>query len=264
MKYLLGVFAVGSLNANSAPSQAPCAKPPAGTETRFFIEPVTVASRDTVISARLCVVPGAKGLGSYMATLTYASSRFNVVSVETTGGMQAANSRTPGVIRIAGASANGFSAGPLATIRFSRRGSSMAVPVTLSVTEASTVTGASLAGETIAVGWPAGVIAPVQRPSIDSISPRSGEVGPDRVTDIIIYGKGFAPSGNTVVFAGADVTGLLSEQNGTILRFGAPSHVPGRNGAGTRRIESGSVEVRVKHRGGTSNAVTFIVKEDDR
>jgi hypothetical protein len=264
MKYFLPLIAALWSGGSIATAQAPCANPPAGSGPRFFIEPTPATASDTVVATRLCLVPGRKGLGSYMATIGYDSTRTTAVRVETTGGMQAANARAPGIIRIAGASPGGFSGGVLATIRFSRRGARAIGPVSLVVTEASTPAGASVTSEIVSVGWPAAVAAVLRRPGIDSISPRSGEVDSDRVTDIVLYGKGFAPSANIVMFAGAEVTGLLSERNGTVLRFAAPTKVPAKNGVAAHRIEGGRVEVRVRHAGGTSNAVTFTVKDDDR
>jgi hypothetical protein len=99
-------------------------------------------------------------------------------------------------------------------------------------------------------------------PVIDSISPRSGEVSAERVTDIALYGHGFAPSGNVVVFDGAEVAGLLSEAGGTVLRFAAPTRIPSNRGGTSRRVSPGSMDIRVRTPGGVSNAVTFVVKAE--
>ena len=120
-------------------------------------------------------------------------------------------------------------------------------------------------GETRVQGWPANAKAgQAERPTVDSISPRSAEVGHERVTDLVLYGRRFAPAGNTVVFDGVEVTGLLSEARGTIVRFAAPTWIPARGNAPARQVQAGRVEVRLKHPGGTSNAVTFTVREGDR
>jgi hypothetical protein len=89
-------------------------------------------------------------------------------------------------------------------------------------------------------------------PVVDSISPRTGELDSDRVTDIIIYGKGFAARGNLVLFGNATIPGLMSEAGGTVIRFSAPSI----------RVTERVMAVRVQHDGMQSNAVFFTVKSD--
>jgi hypothetical protein len=97
-----------------------------------------------------------------------------------------------------------------------------------------------------------GIVATLAPPVIDSISPRSGEVENERVTDIAIYGRGFAPRGNVVLFGTAEIPGLMSEAGGTMIRFSAPSV----------RIAGKRVAIRVKHDGMESNAATFSVRDD--
>ena len=243
-----------------AAAQTPCGKPPTAGGTQFYMEVAAPAPRDTALVARLCLVAGARGLGSYMATVSYDSSTMRVSRVETPGGMQVANARVRGRIRIAGASPNGFANGPLAVLTFSRGTAATLGPLQLTVDEASAPSGASLANETRATGWPAAPLA--AKPVIDSITPRTGEISAERVTDLVVHGRGFAPSGNTVIFAGVEVHGLLSDRNGTLIRFAAPVSAPARGSTPGRRIEPGRVEVRVRHGGGTSNAAVFLVRDD--
>lgn len=241
-----------------------CAKRVAATETRFFIEPVATGARDTVVVARVCLAASARGIGSYMATITYDSTRMRVMRVDVSGGMQVANSRVAGTVRLAGASPGGFSSGQLASVVFKPARSKALGRIALVVSEASTPGGASLMGETRARGWPADEKADqAARPTIDSISPRAAEVGHERVTDLVLYGRRFAPGGNTVVFDGVEVTGLLSEAQGTIVRFAAPTWIPARDNAPARQVRAGRVQVRLKHPGGTSNAVAFTVRDGD-
>lgn len=89
-------------------------------------------------------------------------------------------------------------------------------------------------------------------PVVDSIAPRTGELESERVTDITIYGRGFAARGNLVLFGSASIPGLMSEAGGTVIRFSAPSV----------RVTERTVAVRVQHDGMQSNAVVFTVKGD--
>ncbi|MEO5568627.1 MAG: cohesin domain-containing protein [Gemmatimonadaceae bacterium] len=254
---LLAAPAVGGAQA--------CPKKVAKSETRFFIAPVASGPRDTVVVARVCLTASAKGIGSYMATITYDSTRLRVVRVDVSGGMQVANSRVAGTIRLAGASPGGFSSGQLVSVRFKPARSRTLGRIALVVSEASTPGGASLMGETRGQGWPADAKADqAAGPSVDSISPRAAEVGHERVTDLVLYGRRFAPAGNTVVFDGVEVTGLLSEAQGTIVRFAAPTWIPARGSSPAHQVKAGRVQVRLKHPGGTSNAVVFTVRDGDR
>lgn len=265
MKLTIMVLTIGALMLPTpGNAQAPCAPSRTARGARFHVEVAPAGPRDTVMVARLCLAPGTQGVGSYMAVITYDSTRVRAARVDAGGGMQVANARVAGTIRIAGASPGGFAVGQLASMIFRRVGSRPLDRLTLTVTEVSTPGGASVLGETVVEGWPAK--APrqsvTQPPAIDSISPRAAVVGAERVTDLVLYGKGFAASGNTVLFDGAPVSGLLSESGGTILRFTAPTFIPARGGVSGHRVSAGRVLVRVKHAGGTSNAVAFTVRED--
>lgn len=91
-------------------------------------------------------------------------------------------------------------------------------------------------------------------PAIDSISPRTGALDNERVTDVILYGRDFAPRGNLVRFGDREIPGLMSEKSGTVIRFPAP----------VLRVHEGRVPVRVVREGVPSNAVSFLVKGDKR
>jgi hypothetical protein len=266
MKLIIPMSMFGALMLPMTGSaQAPCAPNRTVRATRFHVEVMPAGPRDTVTIARLCLTPDAKGVGSYMAVISYDSTRVRAARVDAAGGMQVANARVPGTIRIAGASPGGFAAGPLASMVFKPVGSRPLDKLALTVTEVTTPAGGSVLGEAVVDGWPAK--APrqsvTQPPKIDSISPRTAVVGAERVTDLVLYGRGFAASGNTVLFDGAPVTGLLSESGGTVLRFTAPTFIPGRGTESGHRVSAGRVLVRVRHAGGTSNAVAFIVREDE-
>jgi hypothetical protein len=255
MRVALGVALLTAMFTPRALAQTPCAKAAAPTTTAFYIESAENGPRDSVVVARLCL-SSRRQLGSYTAVLTYDTTRLRIANVRTTGGMQVSNAVVAGVIRLAGASPSGFANGVLASIAFRPlRGRGLG-RVTVSIPEANTTSGSSLLREVRVTGWPT-TNTPVARPVIDSIRPRSAEVSQARVTDVVLYGKGFAEAENTVTFGGAEVTGLVSERGGTIIRFLAPTEVPARGSSPSHRITEGRIEVRVRHAGGSSNAVIF-------
>jgi hypothetical protein len=203
------------------------------------------------MTVRLCL-SSSKKLGSYMAVMQFDSTQMRATHVVTRGGVQATNLKTPGEVRVAGAAPSGFANGELASMTFKPRRRATA-PIVLSVSEANTTSGTSLLKEIVVVGWQHRSGA-IPAPVVDSISPRAGELDGDRVTDLTIYGRGFAARGNLVLFGRAEIPGLMSEADGTIIRFSAP----------TLRARASQVPVRVKHDGLQSNAVTFTVKEGER
>ena len=231
-----------------ASAQGACHKSAANS---LYLEAVALAASDTVVTVRLCLA-SPKRVGSYMAVLQFDSALMRASHVATRGGVQATNATTPGEVRIAGAAPSGFASGELATIRFTR-GRRSPIQIALSVSEANTTSGTSLLHELAVVGWQQrrGAIA---TPVIDSISPRSGQLDGDRVSDVTIYGRGFAARGNLVLFGKAEIPGLMSEAGGRVIRFSASA----------LRAPDGRVPVRVKHGGLQSNAVVFTVKEGDQ
>lgn len=202
-----------------------------------------------------------------MATIGYDSTVMRVSRVETPAGMQAVNSRAAGTIRLAGAAPAGFANGQLAIITFRPSRATALGRLTLTVSEVNTPAGESILALTRTQGWPVKTVSTslnAGRPVLDSITPRGGEVSPERVTDIVLHGHGFAASGNTVMFDGAEVTGLLSERAGTVIRFTAPTWIPARGNSPAHRVVPGAVDVRVKTAAGSSNPLTFRVREEDR
>lgn len=251
----------------TARAQPPCAERLPAAGARFYIERVAAGRSETTVRARLCVASGAPGIGSYLATIGYDSTVMRVARVETPAGMQAVNSRVAGSIRIAGAAPGGFANGQLAIITFKPSKAVALGRLMLTVTEVNTPAGESILAVTRTDGWPVKPPSkPVKaaKPVLDSITPRGGEVSPERVTDIVLHGRGFAASGNSVVFDGAEVTGLLSERGGTVIRFTAPTWIPARGSSPAHRVLPGPVEVRVKTASGSSNPLTFRVREEDQ
>lgn len=245
-----------SAKTSSATPSADCQR--ADEKPAMWLE---VASSDARgWTARLCTQPSTAGLSSYAATILYDSVASRLTSVDTRGGMQVANTQTRGEVRLAGADPSGFKSGRLATLHFtwltrSTRG------LVLQLREASALDGSSVTASMMVAGAeaPAGRARAAAVPRIDSLSPKSGRVSGEGVLDVTIHGRGFEPRGNVVYFGAARIDSLLSESDGTIIRFIAPRRVPvTKDGGGP--IAPGSVAVRVETPGGRSNAVTFTVR----
>jgi hypothetical protein len=248
----------------------------------LFIEVAKPAPTDSVITARLCLAPPRAGVGSYMATLTFDSTLMRVIQVNVIGGLQVKNAEVPGAIRLAGAAPTGFARGPLATIVFKPRRGKALSKVKLTLLEANTPAGASVLAGSSVQGHPAtdrtlGIVqtapgksgpvvstAAAAAPRIDSISPKSARIEAEGVIDLALYGSGFSPAGNTVLFDAATLEGMLSESGGTIIRFVAPGKIPAHGTLPSRRVVAGTYSVRVRTAAGTSNAVTFTARGEDR
>jgi hypothetical protein len=193
--------------------------------------------------------------------VSYDSTRVRIARVETGGDMQVSNTRVTGIVRLAGASPSGFRNGVLVTLLFKPVAERSLGRIGVTVSEVNSTNGASLLGATRTVGWPAGAKV-AARPVIDSIVPRAAEISHERVTDLVLYGRGFSESGNAVDFGGAEVSGLASENSGTVIRFLAPAEVPAKGATQAHRLTPGKIQVRVRHGGGSSNPVSFTVKDD--
>jgi hypothetical protein len=242
------------------------------------VSSLTPAVGDTVVVAAT-LAEDSLALGSFRVRLAFDGARMKYVGDAPVGGMRVVNP-SPEEIIVVGASsgsaehrlfelrfrmidANGLQSvllkiDELNDASFTNRVQEIAQPSALVLDGSLSESGASASSR---AGSPSsGNIAAA--PVIDSISPRSGEVNAERVTDIVIYGRGFASAGNVVTFGGAEVAGLLSEAGGTVIRFAAPTQVSaGRPGA-SRRVTPGVFDVRVRTSAGPSNAVTFIVKAE--
>jgi hypothetical protein len=287
--YVSLVVAAGAIRSAEPPAAPVCAVVGSGTAkgAQLFLEAVKPLAKDTVLSARLCLVPPKAGIGSYNAMLTFDSTVMRAVRVDVSGGMQAKNMTVPGVIKLAGAAPNGFARGPLATIVFKPLMGKSLAKVRVTLVEANTPGGASLLVDFQVAGYPAtdrtlGVIettptvtgasgprtlpggSKLGAPHIDSISPSSGKIDPESVVEVALYGKGFAADGNTVQFDAATVDRSISENGGTVLKFIVPTMIPAHGKAQPHRVEAGTFMVKVLTPAGTSNAVRFTVRGEDR
>jgi hypothetical protein len=268
-----------------APSQAsrPCRVAASEKSVRMYVEQVSSVDSHGMASVRLCLAPGAAGVGSYSATLTFDSTMARVTRVDVSGGMQVANANVAGNVRIAGAAPTGFHAGALAVARLTiLRGRSLP-KIRVVLREASSPTGASVLAGAKVSGYPSsdrslGVVQATTdmssgdrprginaaAPHIDSITPRAAHIDNESVLDVVLHGTGFLPTGNVVLFDAAIINDLASEQGGTILRFIAPTTIPPHGNVQARRVDAGKYAVRVRAHSATSNSVTFTVREPDR
>lgn len=287
--YVSLLVVAGAIRFAEPPAAPVCAVVGSGTAkgAQLFLEAVKPLAKDTVLSARLCLVPPKAGVGSYNAMLTFDSTVMRAVRVDVSGGMQAKNMTVPGVIKLAGAAPNGFARGPLATIVFKLLTGKSLAKVRVTLVEANTPGGASLLADSKVAGYPPtdrtlGVIestpsgqgaggthilprgSTLGAPHIDSISPNSGKIDPESVLEVTLYGKGFAAEGNTVLFDAATVEKPVSENGGTILKFIVPTMIPAHGNVQPHRVEAGKFTVKVLAPAGTSNAVRFTVRGEDR
>ena len=252
------LVAIATVMTAGAAPVTPCAGAPKPGITEFSVEITSTSLRDSLVHGVVCL-SSENNVGSFMATLRYDSTRARLVDVRVSSGMGSTNGGGPGLIRIAAVAPNGFARGIVASMSFKVAESGSVGRIHLAITEVTTSTGASLPGEVRTTSWPPNQPARRQ-PVVDSIRPRSAEVEHERVTDLTVYGRNFAATGNTIDFGGVQIGDLSSERGGTVIRFAAPTHLPVRGSAEMRRVRPGRVDVRVKHDGGTSNAVVFTVR----
>lgn len=103
--------------------QQPCAEQKPTTQTLLRISKPVVLD-DSTVSVEICLFQprGTPPVASYHLKLFYDSAGSSVVSSDRpSGGMRVDNTAIPGVVAVAGASANGFSNGLVAAVVFRTR-----------------------------------------------------------------------------------------------------------------------------------------------
>ena len=260
MRTLFAACAVAMLSAATVPPRAPCASD-ASAGGRFYLEPETASSSDT-LRVRLCLTPAANTrFASYHAELWYDSSSMRAVRVDPSGGLQVANLAPLGRVALAGVATGGFVPGLLATVLMRPVSATTPGAMDLRLLELTDAAGHNMLSAVTTTGYSAPVAAysPRRAPHIDSLSPRRGEAPAEDVLEVIIYGRGFTPANNRVYFGTQKLGVAPSENHGTVTRFHVPSMIPGRRGQLSVRIPSGRYAVRIENANGASNSVRFTV-----
>jgi hypothetical protein len=99
-------------------------------------------------------------------------------------------------------------------------------------------------------------------PRIDAVHPDTVDARSGAVIEVVITGRGFAPGrpgANTLEVAGARITAVPANDNGTELRFVVPDVASSSSEAPPQRILSGTYSLRVITAAGTSNAARITV-----
>jgi hypothetical protein len=94
-------------------------------------------------------------------------------------------------------------------------------------------------------------------PVITKLSPSSGQAGEAYPIEVTIEGRGFAETGNVVIFGGIPSDGLSSSENGTCITFWVPKQAPSPGEAPPMVLTPGEYPVTVKTPHGTSEPVMF-------
>ena len=143
------VLALASLALGAPPNAtAPCALPPAAGAAAW-IETTPRAAGDSLATAVVCVAPRdtSARLGSYRGELRWDAAAWEAAGAERpAGGLRVENLRAAGVAKFAGASPDGFDAGPQLVLRLRPRRAGAAPPrLALQVHELHDVRGRPLA-----------------------------------------------------------------------------------------------------------------------
>ncbi len=251
---------VGTVCATSAWSQ----------RGRLYLEPASVGqAADSLVTVRLMLVaPGTDRIVSFHVVVHYDSTMMRAERVDSHAGVQMANATVAGSIAVAGIAPKGFADGLLVTVLMHRARLGALADLRLQLRELTDSTGASLVAamavsgfsENSASVFAATGSAPAQV-RIDSLTPQRGSIERDQVLEIVMYGSGFASTGNRVCFGDGEAAVVPSEGNGTRIRFIAPLTVRTHDGTRDVPVTTGAWPVHVENVNGRSNRITFIVRE---
>ena len=258
----------------AAPDPSTPATPPIPDRSAYLsVSDLAPRPGDTITVRGTLKVSGDLSLGSFRVRLGYDTTKLRYGHEVASSDIMRVVNPMPGDVVVVGATPGGSVDGHLFTLRLVVDDPNGVSSLVLRIDELNdtafrdqkaTVTRAAalrldsaLAGGSGGTGSSLSVSQSTQtasQPVIDSISPGSGVLENERVTDITIYGRGFARRGNVVSFGSAEIPELMSEAGGTVIRFLAPSV----------RVTARRVAIRVKHAGGQSNVVTFTARGDER
>ena len=267
-----------------------CEMPGGSARAVAFIElPDRVASRDSVVDARICLRmrdPRVR-IGSYHGIVTWDSTKAKLMEVEKGRmGMRLENTTRPGVVDFAGAFPAGFDDRAALTLKLSLTRAGKLPPLTLHMFELNEVSGTILTSTLQVTGYPSTVktnpgvrkdtaaiargrtsatdsekkrlpVGTTSTVQITSVAPAQPTVG----SEVVIRGKGFTPTGNLLQFGRIEIRDLPSADGGTLIRFAIPTEMPARGEVPPKVVGAGEYTVVVRNARGVSNAFRFTVRD---
>jgi hypothetical protein len=277
---VIQVLAAASIALTALKPVAPCATASPTLGALFFLESTSTA-RDTIVTVRVCLATSAAThIGKVRLTIPYDSLSLRLTTSTTGGRAFTANVSIPGMVSITGAAPNGVATGIVATLMFRRLGraspiAAIAVRKPLFV-DATATNGRPIAGGVRVSGLPSTIASaptktlPVTKqaareipaPSavrIDSIVPRAATVTSGALIAVMIYGKGFTATANSVLLNGVAVASIRSTDSVT-ARLIVPATFPGTSEVAPRTVAPGEYTLQIKNTSGTSNTVTLTLR----
>ena len=98
---------------------------------------------------------------------------------------------------------------------------------------------------------------PSAAPAITGIWPSKGPAGDAYPIEVTLEGRGFAESGNVVIFGDIPSAPLDSSEGGTRITFWVPKEVPSTGEVPPMILSAGEYEITVTTPAGTSGSVRF-------
>jgi hypothetical protein len=98
------------------------------------------------------------------------------------------------------------------------------------------------------------------RPHLIKLTPSSGSLASGAIITVEVAGDRFTAAGNTTFF-GSITLGDLASPDGRTIRFAVPQTVPSRGEVPPMAIQPGSYRVYVVNSNGTSDTLTFTIRE---
>jgi len=259
-----------------------------------------LGARDTMAVVRVCLAtkdPKVR-IGSYHGLLTYDSLAARLIRVDKgKQGMKIENTTRAGAIDFAGAFPGGLDDSVALTLRLALTKPGKLPTLRLHMFELNSLSGTVLTSTLRVTGYPASVRTtpgplrrdtavtasrnpPVRAESaksgtssgggppggsssatsvhLESVTPASALPG-DPVT-VVIRGKGFTATGNTVRFGRIEIADLPSADGGTMIRVGVPTEFPATGEVPPKQIGSGEYPLVVRNSRGTSNELRFVLR----
>jgi hypothetical protein len=103
--------------------------------------------------------------------------------------------------------------------------------------------------------------ASATRPDLKSLTPSSGSNAGGNIIQILINGERFTPTGNTVYFDTIKLDGLVASADGRSIRVNVPGSYPARGEAAPAAVQNGTYRVYVVNANGTSDTLTFTIRD---